>query len=67
MRKVLALVSFLYLFFGAAFAQAAAAVPTEISDMTDNASAVFTTVKGIVVGIIGFLILVTIVKLVKKR
>ena len=50
-----------------ALAQAQASVPAEITAMTDNASTVWTTVKGIVVGVVGFVILIGFVKMVKKK
>jgi hypothetical protein len=51
----------------AAASQAVAAVPTEISDITTNADTVFTTVKGIIVAVVGFSVLIGFVKLVKKK
>lgn len=44
-----------------------AAVPTEITEMTTNADTVFTSVKGIVLAVVGFFILLGIVKLVRRR
>lgn len=46
---------------------AQAAVDAEITEMTTNAQSVFTTTKGIILSVVGFLILLGFVKLVKKR
>ena len=51
----------------AGLATAHAAVPTEITDITTNADTVFSTVKTIIVGVVGFMILVSFVKMVKKK
>lgn len=50
-----------------ALAQAESTVPAEITAITDNASTVWTAVKGIVIGVVGFMILIGFVKMVKKK
>lgn len=48
-------------------AHAQATVPTEISDMVDNAETVWSSVKTVIVGVVGFIILIGFVKMVKKK
>lgn len=50
-----------------ASAQAVAEVPAEITDMTTNASTVWTTVKALIVGVVAFGILIAIVKRVTRK
>lgn len=44
-----------------------AEVPTEITEITTNASTVFTTVKGIVIGVVGFGVLLFFVKMIRRK
>jgi hypothetical protein len=55
------LVAFMFAMFGTA----QAAVPTEITEMTTDATTVFTAVSGVLVTIVGFMILLGIVKKVR--
>ena len=67
MNRTRLLLASLLAILGTSLAQAQATVPTEISDMTTNASTVWTSVKAIVIGVVGTFILLRFVKLVGKR
>jgi len=40
---------------------------TDITQMVDDAETVWTSVKGVVIGIVAFFILLAVVKLIKRR
>lgn len=50
----------------ASVAQAQAEVPADITEITTNATAVFTSVKTLVVGVVAFFVLIKFVKMIRR-